>query len=148
VCQDDVASKSLDDYIMRHYLPVAGRQPGKHDLVHAVQSVVRNLTTAASQHNCRTRCNTLIATLEGATREEYRQGHSTWKDDLILSLAWQMCSLYHLTNGERRIAQTRFFVYRSDEPKAGHTCCPGTVEAGGKGTCQQDLIQGSTMTFI
>jgi hypothetical protein len=108
VCQDDVASKSLDDYIMRHYLPVAGRQPGKHDLVHAVQSVVRNLTTAASQHNCRTRCNTSIATLEGATREEYRQGHSTWKDDLSLSLAWQMCSLYHLTNGERRIAQTRF----------------------------------------
>jgi hypothetical protein len=132
---------------MRHYLAVSGRQPGKHDLVHAGQSVVRNLTTPAGQHNCRTLCNTSIATLEGATREEYRQGHSTWKDDLSPSLAWQICSLYHLTNGERRIAQARFFVYRNDDPKYSHTCCRGTVEAEGEGTCQQDLIQGSTMTF-
>jgi hypothetical protein len=78
----------------------------------------------------------------------YRQGHSTWKDDLSPSVAWQMCSLYHLTNGERRIAQTRFFVDRSDDTKYSDNCGLGTVEAGGKGTCHQDLIQGSTMTFI
>jgi hypothetical protein len=86
----------------------------------------------ANQHNCRTRCNTSIAPLGGATREEYRQGNSTWRDDLSLSLAWQICRLYHLTNGERRIKQTRYFVYRSDDPKYSHSCCRGTVEAGGR----------------
>ena len=146
--QDDVASKSLDDYIMRHYLPVTEQQSEVHQVVLAGQSIVRNLTIPASQHQCRIRCNTSSTTLKGATREVYRQGYSTWKDHLSLSLAWQRCGLYHLTNGERRITQTRFFVYRSDDPQNSHTRCPGTVEAGGKGTCQQDLIQGSTMTFI
>jgi hypothetical protein len=68
-------------------------------------------------------------------------------DILRLHLALSMRNLYHATNGRRRIAQARFFVYRSDDPQYSHTCCRDTVEAGGEGTCQQDLIQGSTMTF-